>query len=922
VAYDAHGRFVRSATLALTGNPLAYTDPIPYTIDGLPDGSYFLRYESQAGHSVSVYGFFAGSLVEQIYGAGPCVTVDCDVRRGLPVSVVGGGVVANIDFDLHRGYGIGAVRTTDEVYDARGVRVHSRRYESRLAGIYGFDQVTGLQPGTYYVRRPGGLLHAGIQCADCPATAGTPIVLGGATSGTASFPDGARSISGTVRASTGGAPLSTVTVTAYSKSGTAEASAVTDMLGRYAITGLAPGRYFLKTSNDRGYVDKAYPGTTCVTCDPRSAGAIDVTVGDAMGKDLALDTAAVVEGSLGDSQGVAIEGAPVAFFDAAGVFTGRARAAKTGAYALQLPAATYYVRSEPAPGYAAQLFRNQPCPQGDCDPRSGTAVAASVSTPVKNIDFALGACAAPSISPAVLASGVEGVPYRQVLSASDGVPPYRYTVVDGLLPLGLTLNPDSGALSGTPAGSGSHSFTVAATGSVSDCAGTRMYTLHVSQCAFTLAPSSATVGSTGATVTVTVGNACGARTVTPAAAWLRPTIDTAGTTISIGVDPNTTQAVRTAYVLIGRRVFTVSQAGTVSAAPFGSLDTPSDGQQVSGSVAVSGWALDDLGVSRVRIVRDAIAGEPAGQVFIGNAVFVNGARPDVERVYPGLPLNGRAGWGYLLLTNVLPNQGSGPVRLYVYADDSEGNSTLLGARTIVCVNATGTTPFGAIDTPAQGEVVGGERYINWGWALTPRPKSIPANGSTITVLVDGVSVGTVTYNLFRPDVAALFPGLMNTGGAIGYRAIDTTALADGVHTIAWLVTDSAGAATGIGSRYFTVNNSADAVSTASLASAGYAAGLLSTSTDAARTLQIDRLSLLALPLDEGRDSSCAATYVGYLNVNGELRALPIGSSLDREGTFYWQPGPGFLGSYQLVFVRTACDGTRARIPVNITIQPK
>ena len=86
---------------------------------------------------------------------------------------------------------------------------------------------------------------------------------------------------------------------------------------------------------------------------------------------------------------------------------------------------------------------------------------------------------------------------------------------------------------------------------------------------------------------------------------------------------------------------------------------------------------------------------------------------------------------------------------------------------------------------------------------------IPLDGSTINVILDGVSVGPLTsYNLYRSDVSGLFPGLKNSGGPVGYRVIDTTALSEGVHTIAWVATDDAGKATGIGSRYFTVQNSA------------------------------------------------------------------------------------------------------------------
>ena len=171
--------------------------------------------------------------------------------------------------------------------------------------------------------------------------------------------------------------------------------------------------------------------------------------------------------------------------------------------------------------------------------------------------------------------------------------------------------------------------------------------------------------------------------------------------------------------------------------------------------------------------------------------------------------NKRAGWGYLLLTNMLPGQGNGTFNLYAYAADADGNRVLLGTRTISAANSSAMTPFGAIDTPDQGADTAGSGYVNFGWALTPQPKMIPLDGSTINVILDGVSVGPLTsYNLYRSDVSGLFPGLKNSGGPVGYRVIDTTALSEGVHTIAWVATDDAGKATGIGSRYFSVQNSA------------------------------------------------------------------------------------------------------------------
>ena len=47
----------------------------------------------------------------------------------------------------------------------------------------------------------------------------------------------------------------------------------------------------------------------------------------------------------------------------------------------------------------------------------------------------------------------------------------------------------------------------------------------------------------------------------------------------------------------------------------------------------------------------------AAQIFVGFAVFIDGARPDVPAVYPSAPVNTRAGWGFMVLTNMLPESG-------------------------------------------------------------------------------------------------------------------------------------------------------------------------------------------------------------------------------------------------------------------------
>jgi parallel beta-helix repeat protein len=74
------------------------------------------------------------------------------------------------------------------------------------------------------------------------------------------------------------------------------------------------------------------------------------------------------------------------------------------------------------------------------------------------------------------------------------------------------------------------------------------------------------------------------------------------------------------------------QIPSSNAAPFGEFSTPIDGSTVRSSIPVTGWALDDKGAASVKIYRE----DGNTLVYIGDAVFVEGARPDVEAAYPQL----------------------------------------------------------------------------------------------------------------------------------------------------------------------------------------------------------------------------------------------------------------------------------------------
>ena len=54
-------------------------------------------------------------------------------------------------------------------------------------------------------------------------------------------------------------------------------------------------------------------------------------------------------------------------------------------------------------------------------------------------------------------------------------------------------------------------------------------------------------------------------------------------------------------------------------------------------------------------------------------------------------------------------------------------------------------------------------------------------------------------------------------------------------------------------------------------------------------------------------------------VNGELRGLPVGATLEGD-RLSWQPGPAFHGRYDFAAVRTDCDGRTTTTPIVVTVR--
>ena len=494
--------------------------------------------------------------------------------------------------------------------------------------------------------------------------------------------------------------------------------------------------------------------------------------------------------------------------------------------------------------------------------------------------------------------------------------------------------------------------------------------ISLSRTVLTFGAETSGVWTQGQTVLLT--DAKGGRlnwTAAPSQTWITvaPAAGTGNALLTIGVKPTGLSVGTYTGVISISDPYAINTPQNVSvtlkvsqstAGPVGAFEVPVSGARVKGTIPLSGWALDDIEVMKVQIRRVSVRSDPAGNigadglVFVGDAAFVDGARPDIETTHPSYPLKQRAGWGYMLMTYGLPGMGNGTFVLHAVAYDRENNRVDLGMKTIIVSDKYNTKPFGLIDKPAWGGTISGSSYVNTGWMLTPPPKTIPKTGYSIWVWIDGVQIGHPVYNQYRANIALAFPTFKNKSGAGGTFSLVPTRYVNGLHTIKWVARDSAGASGDTGTSYFTVLNvpspsfsasgTAEPESTIGI-SLGYnqSSELVGLPVDYrspayARTgfssegpfeavfpddrgaLNIDveiddrvelRMNEAEFPspgvstLPETRDSR-TVRFEGYLVVGDDLRPLPVGSTMDANaGIFSWQPGPGFLGTYNLVFIR-------------------
>ncbi|HEY3838198.1 MAG TPA: Ig-like domain-containing protein, partial [Bryobacteraceae bacterium] len=207
------------------------------------------------------------------------------------------------------------------------------------------------------------------------------------------------------------------------------------------------------------------------------------------------------------------------------------------------------------------------------------------------------------------------------------------------------------------------------------------------------------------------------------------------------------------------------------------IDGPSSGAIISGTVTVSGWAIDNTAsvgtaIGSVQVMIDGVA---AGAATYGVT------RNDVCSAYPGRAGCPNVGFVYSLNAAGLSPGGH---TITVTATDTDPTPDSASASVQVQV---GPSPMVMIDSPTAGANVSGAITVS-GWALDTGGTGTPIGA--VQVLVDGVSVGTATYGAPRTDVCAQYPtgpGCPNVGYTF---LLNTGTYSPGAHTITVKATDT------------------------------------------------------------------------------------------------------------------------------------
>ncbi len=411
-------------------------------------------------------------------------------------------------------------------------------------------------------------------------------------------------------------------------------------------------------------------------------------------------------------------------------------------------------------------------------------------------------------SGSTLAAGTVGSPYSQTVSASGGSGAISYSVPPGALPVGLSLNTTTGAITGTPtdAAIGARTFTVTATAATSGTA-SATYTINVSAPPVVLTPaagalSGGTVGVAYSNSSISATGGVGAITYSVSAGALP-----AGLTLNTSSGAITGTPLENAY---GTATFTV----TATAATVGT-DSRVYSIAIAAPPVVLTPAAGALANGEVNVAYPGASISATGGLGTFTYVVTAGTLPDGLSLSSTGAISGTptaAGYGTknftITATGSIAGSASAGYSIAISAPPmtltpAGGALTAATAGTaysdtsIAAVNGLGTVSYAA----APGTLPPGLSLASSSGAITGTPTVAGAFNVTVTATDMHSRTASENYSI---NVAAVAPGAPT---AVMATADDTRAAVSftppafdgGTAITGYVVTSSPGNFTGSGS---------------------------------------------------------------------------------------------------------------------------
>jgi hypothetical protein len=358
-------------------------------------------------------------------------------------------------------------------------------------------------------------------------------------------------------------PLLNVPVQVYNSAGTLVTTTSTDASGNYISRGGLPtGNYFVRTSNNQGFIDRLYNNIECAGCVVTTGTPVGVTLGSTTaGISFALSAGGMISGAVTNAAtSNALASTPVQIYNSAGGLVTTAFTDCSGNYTSPagMPTGTYFARTANTRGLVDILYNNITCV--GCDPLTGTGIAVTSGQTTAAINFSLCVFSLSQSGRLFGASGGEG----SIAVTSPGSCNWAAVSNDGWI-----------QITSIPAGSGNGRVnylvrdnlgSTPRTGTIS----VANLTFTVTQegppalsCAYSISPQFATFNTSGGTgsVNLTTGAACAwkAESNKPWLVVTSPCCAIGSGSVSYRVDPNPTGIGRSGVITIGGQKFNVKQ---------------------------------------------------------------------------------------------------------------------------------------------------------------------------------------------------------------------------------------------------------------------------------------------------------------------------------------------------------------------------